>query len=285
MRPSTKVALAVMIGILIGDSPAAGQPKLQVGSGNQRIVTASSLHVEEWEMEDNSTLIIDTGIETWSIFARRATFGSGVRILGVGADGTAGSGSSQNGKNGSECEDGDPGAPGDEGTPGKPGVQIHIKAGLVKVGSVLIDTSGGRGGDGERGGNGGRGGRASCGEICSGQEGGNGGRGGEAGDGGSSGSVRVEYWIADKQPIVVGYTPRSDDDPTDLERGLRVRAEPGAPGTPGQGGLGGPGGSGRRCLFNTVRRGAGSNGARGPTGNSGLAGHAGDVQFIVIPAQ
>ncbi len=283
LKKHPKMALTMVIGILIGCSPPEDQKKvLRVGAGNQHIVKEQTTVVDEWVMENNSTLKFAQGIEEWTIHATSATFGSGVRILGVGTNGTAGSGASRNGRNGSKCEDGGNGTDGAAGTPGKPGVDIKIISGLVEVGSVLIDTSGGQGGNGERGGKGGRGGRASCGEVCSGQEGGNGGSGGAAGSGGSGGSVEINYWIAGKQRIVVGYAPRSDDGQAGIEPGLRVRAEPGAPGNPGQGGSGGSGGASRRCAFNTVRRGAGPNGASGPMGRSGQAGDAGDVQFSVV---
>jgi len=226
--------------------------------------------VDEWIMEDNSTIIIGDDVKDWEINANKASFGNNCKIIGHGKNGSNGRSSNAHGGNGGECKDGGHGGNGKNGTTGTDGKNIVITMGLINVNDLYIDVSGGNGGNG---GNGGVGGRASCGRICSGQEGGNGGKGGNAGSGGNSGNITVKYWIAGESGISMGS-----------DQGLRANTKNGKAGISGKGGKGGAGGHGKSCPpFNTIHRGGGPAGHNGANGVNGRNGIEGKILFSVIP--
>ena len=277
IKPFVVVAVVVIASVL-GSQGVFGQSTFKVARGDTHKVTTTDqkMLVDEWIMEDNSTVIIAQGVTNWTIHAVKASFGNNTKIIGRGRNGSRGESSQQHGRNGGECKDGGDGQNGAHGTPGGNGVNVSITMGLVKVDGLLIDVRGGDGGNGGNGSNGGKGGRASCGRVCSGQEGGTGGKGGDAGHGGSGGKVKIDYWIAGRTPIT--FSNSSD-------RGLRADTAGGKPGQPGKRGNGGQGGDGRRCPpFNSIRRGSGSPGHNGSQGTVGQPGKPGTVTFSVLPS-
>lgn len=268
------VCVTVAIGIVAGSTNVYGQSALRVQEGQTLTLTEERMFVDEWVMEDNSTLLIDPAIRTWAINASRARFGDNTTIAALGLAGTNGRSSQAHGGNGGECTDGGHGGDGLPGTSGGAGVNIDITMGLLSVTNLIIHVAGGDGSDGGDGANGGQGGRASCGRVCSGQEGGNGGQGGNAGHGGQGGNVKISYWLAGREPLSVGGRGGA---------GLRVNAAGGDPGRPGQGGRGARGGAGRSCPF-FVKRGAGPWGSNGGEGDMGRPGMEGSVEYLVMPS-
>lgn len=250
-----------------------GQSLLRVKTGQTIKITPKykKILVDKWIMEDNSTIIIGEGVDSWEINASQASFGKNCRIIGRGTNGNNGNHSRKHGGNGSECVDGGHGGTGGNGQNGRVGKSIKITMGLVFVTDLIIDTSGGNGGRGGNGGNGGIGGRASCGRVCSGQEGGNGGFGGNGGNGGSSGKVIVNYWIAGSTSIPMGENS-----------GLRVISRAGQGGIGGNGGVGGRGGSGKSCPP-FIKRGGGPNGKNGSNGKRGANARDRKPTFNVLP--
>ena len=266
-------AMVAMGTIVLGSANAYGQSIVQVPEGETFTVTEERMFVDEWVMEDNSRVLFDPSIKTWTINARRARFGDNTTIIGVGSDGSNGQSSHAHGSDAGRCDDGGRGGEGYPGNNGTAGVTIHITMGLVSVTNLVIDVHGGSGGDGGDGANGGRGGRASCTNICAGQEGGNGGNGGRAGHGGNAGNVKISYWLAGQEPLSFGSS-----------NGLRVYAAGGDPGRPGRGGLGGIGGPGKSCLGGVYKRGEGRSGSNGQAGKVGQPGQEGTVDYVVLPS-
>ena len=272
-RPFSTVALFALV---IGSQSVSAKSTIEVGPGSTYVVTKinQKILVDEWIMNDNSTVLIEKEVTNWIIHATRASFGKNTQIIGRGRRGSDGLSSRQHGSDGGECKDGSHGQAGASGSPGGDGVDISITIGLVNVDELLIDVRGGDGGNGGNGANGGKGGRASCGRVCSGQEGGNGGRGGDGGKGGAGGAVKVNYWVAGQSPITFNR----------LGSGLRVDTSGGSPGKGGNGGNGGERGDGRRCPpFKSIKRSPGAPGKHGQDGKAGMPGLEGAAEFRVVP--
>lgn len=256
-------------------SPPPRPSEFRVPAGEMVDMTESGVLVDEWVMEDGSTLVISPDISTWTIRAQRAVFGRNTRIIAIGVDGPHGQDSNAHGGDGAECQDGGHGGLGSPGRNGGNAPSLDITIGLVDGNDLVIETRGGAGGNGGRGANGGRGGRASCGQICSGQEGGNGGRGGDAGSGGAAGDVTINYWYVDVDAGADAPSPIGE-----LGSGIRVESSGGPPGVPGVGGRAGTGGDGRRCPpFNSIRRGSGAGGSDGANGSPAAPGADGRVVY------
>lgn len=270
-----RVLLVVATGIVLaGSKDARGQSVFHVPSGQTFSVAEERIFVDEWVMEDNSSIVLDSKIRDWTIHAGQARFGNNTRILGAGSDGLDGSTSTDEGGPGGECRDGRAGGNGAHGHNGRNGANIKITIGLISVTDLVVDVRGGRGGNGGNGAKGGKGGRASCGRICSGQEGGNGGTGGNAGNGGRGGDIEISYWLAGNKPVSVGGSGT----------GLRVLASGGQAGRKGYGGQGGPGGDGRCCPpLDLYCRGGGATGHRGADGNDASKGQDGNVNYVLLP--
>ena len=275
-------AAAVLLGFLIiGPEPQLVE-ELRVQAGDTLTIGQDrlNLRVNNWVMEDNSTIRIpsDVGGEedcAWVIKATTATFGSDVRILGVGEKGLdgghrggAGADAPGRGNNGGH------GGEGNGGLPGGNGVNIDITMGLASIGALLIDVRGGDGGNGADGGPGGSGSRGGCSCNCDGGRGGNGGRGGAAGPGGDAGNIQVSYWIAASEPVVTGPG-----------QGFRTNVQGGRPGTPGNGGArgSGGGGSGDCGPWPHWRHGGGSDGGNGAPGAEPSTGENGTATIVVEP--
>lgn len=274
IRRSIGITIAIVGLLFWGNIDVLAKSSLRVSEGQTFIVTEKEMLVDEWIMEDNSTVEIGQNITTWTIHAVKAYFGNNVKIMGVGSHGKDGASSTSPGGDVGECKNGIEGGKGSPGSDGGDGVNVKITMGLISVNSLMIDVHGGNGGNGGDGADGGRGGRASCGRMCSGQEGGNGGRGGNAGHSGSGGNVTIDYWVAGKNPISLNSSGN---------KGLRVNADGGHPGKVGQGGREGGGGAGKRCVP-FIKRGSGSPGRRGANGDAGQEGKQGEITFTVLPS-
>ena len=256
--------------------------ELRVQAGDTLTIGPDSLNlrVNEWVMEDRSTISIPSDVCgeddcTWVVEATMATFGSDVRIVGVGVDGMDGGRPGDAGADaGGRGNRGGNGREGNAGLPGGNGVNVDITMGLVSIGNLLIDVSGGEGGQGANGGSGGAGSRGGCSCICDGGRGGNGGRGGAAGSGGDAGNIRVSYWIAASEPIVTGPS-----------QGFQTNVHGGRPGTPGNGGRrgSGGGGSGECGPWPHWRHGGGSRGNKGSFGAKSSSGEDGTAMIVVEP--
>ena len=272
--------LAVVTGVEAQTVP--GLEDLHVRTGETLTIGPDrlSIRVDNWEMDDNSTIIIPSGVCgqercTWRIDAQTATIGSGVRILGGGVNGTNGGSSGHNGSDaGGRCNDGRNGGPGDHGLPGGHGIDVNITMGLLSFGDLLIDVEGGRGGNGAIGGSGGVGTRGSCSSNCRGGRGGDGGQGGKAGAGGDGGNINIAYWLPSVGSPVM--------EPVEGQN-LITKTQGGRPGNPGDGGrLGAGGGSSGRCGIwpSYWRRGGGGNGRPGGIGSVALPGRNGTVEVV-----
>ena len=243
-RMRSGIALAILLATVLSAEAQTVPllPELRVRSGETLTIAPNrlSLRVEDWVMEDNSTIEIPSGVCgqehcTWRIEARTATIGSGVRILGNGDHGSNGESSGRSGGSaGGRCRNGGHGGRGSHGAQGGRGVDVNISMGLLSFGDLLIDVRGGRGGNGARGGDGGNGSRGSCSDNCRGGRGGNGGQGGNAGAGGDGGNIDISYWI-----VSVGSAIEPD-----AGQNLGIRTMGGSPGSPGDGGTEGAGGGG-----------------------------------------
>lgn len=276
-------AAILFITEIISGPEAVVVEELRVPAGNTLTIGPDrlTLRVNNWVMEDNSTIRIPSDVCgeedcAWVIQAATATFGSGVRILGVGEKGLdggrpggAGANATGRGNNGSHGGEGNGGLPGDNG------VNIDITMGLASMGDLLIDVSGGAGGDGADGGPGGSGSRGGCSCNCGGGRGGNGGRGGSAGSGGDAGNIEVSFWLAAPEPVVTGPG-----------QGFQTNVQGGLPGTPGNGGKRGVGGggSGNCGPWPHWRHGGGSPGRPGSIGPEAIPGEKGTATRLVEPS-
>jgi hypothetical protein len=235
-------------------------------------------------MEDNSTIIAEVDI---TISAITATIGNNCIIDGSGGNGPNGQNETyvppQSGQNNAGY-DGLNGGGGGNGVKGK---NITLNVGLRpgSIGSLLIRSNGGNGGNGE---NGGKGGSATC-VGGDGAFGGHGGDGGQAGFGGDAGQITFNWSsIAASAQDELAKLPKDLPNLTTLPDGKLVLAalpgglnppianggEPGGPGAPGKGGAGGDG----------VGCGWWHNGG-GPSGKSGrygMQGHPGSSKIPVI---
>ena len=255
-----------------GDAP---EEILRVGQGETRVVTAEDrlMFVERWVMEDDSTIELADGVQAWRIYARSASFGDNVRVVGRGKDGLHGNQGFDGRWWAPRLATGSRAGDGTDATDGEDGKRIEIIMGLVGVGSLSIGAGGGNGGHGGRGGGGGKGGAASCSSWDRGANGGTGGNGGAAGAGGRGGEVSVTFWS-------VGAV-------LDL-RGIAANVAGGTAGSPGNGGPGGPGADRRPCPPSGPFRGTlgtlaggmrGRDGAPGRTSSPGQDGRYSLVQL------
>lgn len=276
---ATVVLCVAAIILMIGPKPLL-EEELLVQAGDTLTIGPErlDLRVNNWVMEDGSTIRIPSdvcgeGDCTWKIQATKATFGSGVRILGVGKKGLAGDSPGPSGAPANKSGgNGGHGGAGSGGLPGGDGIDIDITMGLVSIGDLLIDVRGGDGGNGMDGGPGGPGGQGGCSCSCRGGRGGNGGPGGPAGPGGDAGNIRLSYWIASPEPVTTGPG-----------QGFQTNVQGGRPGTPGNGGArgSGGGGSGNCGVWPYWSRGGGSNGVTGALGPSSRTGEDGTATFVV----
>lgn len=254
------------------------QSVFTVSSNTTTTITKANktMFVDEWIMEDNSTIVIADDVDVFEITAIKAKFGDNCKIIGKGKQGKHGKNSYAHGRNGGECKDGGHGGRGTSGRYGNKGKKVKIRMGLISVNDLIIDVRGGNGGNGGNGANGGRGGRASCGRVCSGQEGGNGGNAGNAGNGGQGGEVDIEFWVASTN--FSGFMLSNNN-------GLRGKVDGGYQGSPGKPGIGGAGGSGKRCP-GFYKRSGGPSGRKGRTGSKGRKGKEGTfkVQIVASPS-
>ena len=195
-------------------------PELRVWAGETFRVTPArrNMEVERWIMEDGSTILIEPGVEDWTIRAKEARFGSETKLLGVGSDGR------------------------ENGARGENGVTLKITMGLFENDGLQIDVRGGNGMNGSKGATGRRGRQSTCVPPRK-YPGGPGGPGGRGGDGGNGGAVVIRYSIlydpaqeiAEIHVNNAGGQPGAGGEGGDGPRGARgPRGEIGRPGRPGE---------------------------------------------------
>lgn len=212
--------------------------------------------VENWIMEDNSTLVIDSRIKTWSLTANIARFGKKVRVVAIGSNAKSGKSGKNGVSRGSTCRYGGGGDDGENGGHGDDGVNLELSFDLESVGSMTINTTGGIGGVGGKGGNGYNGGKADCGKACRGGDGGHAGDGGHGGMGGNAGLVYIEFDYLNDTP------------PSNNLKGVKIISKGGSGASGGKAGNPGTGGTRTRknaCGVWPVKwtMGSGSKGAKG----------------------
>ncbi len=189
--------ILLVIGLIIINLSNLTAQTFIVKKNQRQTITKNLLGLEEFVMEDNSTLVI-SGLASWELQAVESLIGNNCRII---ADGTNG----KNGKRGlsytgsaKDCRSGSHGGNGKGGTSGRNGINIKIKTAFISLGNLYISTNGGKGGNGGNGGNGQQGGKIKWEngfKKCGGGHGGNAGYGGNAGKSGNGGNVNVEYLI------------------------------------------------------------------------------------------
>jgi len=245
-----------------------GQATLHVLSGQTEIIKEDrkNLIVQNWIMEDNSTIIIHESVDKWIFKAENAIIGDNVSISARGKNGKTGEKGAVGRSSIEDCKNGKTGKNGATGENGFSGKDLDLEFNIQELGNIIIDASGGNGGLGGNGGKGGAGTEASCGKICSGGDGGNGGNGGPGGTGGIGGNVSIKF----KYDITAagGFNLT----------GLKVISQGGRGGNGGLAGEGGNGGRNKRkCgIWPYFHKGGGSPGGGGidnsdKTAASGIA--------------
>ena len=278
------IAVAIILSGVLGVEAQTvfSAAELRVRSGETLIIDSDqlSIRVENWVMEDNSTIRIPSNVCdgercAWSITAETARIGSGVRILGSGDQGSNGESPRDRGASArGRCKSGGKGKDGSDGLQGDSGVDVDITTGLLSFGDLLFDVGGGDGGNGATGGNGGNGSRGSCSNLCKGGRGGDGGSGGQAGAGGDGGDITFSYWIVSVGPVTEPVAGQN----------LRTITEGGSPGGPGASGDRGAGGAGTGdCgIWPYFRRGGGRSGKQGAQGASAHGGANGNISITPV---
>ena len=233
------------------------------------------IQVHRLIMEDDSTIELSEDVSRLEIRAQEVIIHDRVVIMARGADGADGGDGTTPGGSVALCSEGRAGGLGRDGLNGGNGKNVDIVMGVVSIGSLFIDVSGGRGGDGGMGGVGQGGARGSC-QLelghcgCNGGRGGPGGRGGTAGSGGDGGSVSIQYWSFDESTSVAVSQS--------VEEG-----EPGMAGVPGRGGSGGAAfGCQNICAPFGTTKAAGSTGRSGEAGGEGDTGNRGSYMLRAI---
>ncbi|MCP3906461.1 MAG: hypothetical protein GY712_00365 [Oceanicoccus sp.] len=246
---------------------------LEVPTGETYTVAVDQqrLSLTSLTLGDGARIRFADGVSQWQVRADRAVIGSDVLIEGAGASGetTAVSAKAQSG---SSCKDGLAGENGAKGIDGSNGVSIRLQIGLVSLGDMLINTSGGHGGIGAQGGNGGDAGgfEKNCSRA---PVGGDAGAGGAGGAGGDAGNITVLFWAADP---ALNVSP--------VANLIRTEASPGNGGEAGQPGQPGAGSGGRYVKRKTL---TGSRvwvagGSEGATAEAGAPGKTGDQAKVLV---
>lgn len=219
------------------------------------VITQPNLVFDVFIMEDNSTIRLDLPEESnWTLIANETYIGENCRIIGVGKNGTDQNDRPEPADTQGICDDGYNGQIGLDGGNGVKGTNIYISTTFKELGSLLIDTRGGRGGNGGAGGRGQRGGPASVIKNCRGGTAGNGGNGGSAGEGSNGGDIIIDYYNTGIAPNL--NSPRSHSISCFSSRG-----ENGKAGNGGEGGKGGDPDDG-----GIIKKGGGRDGNRGNPG-------------------
>lgn len=259
--------------VVASGAQASDSKNLIVGKGETHQLTpnTSVLRYDRLELGDGAQLVLNGNLPSLQLKADRVKIGAGVTIVAAGRPGASGVAGEAIGKTTAvACESGVPGNPGRHGEPGTAGLDMILEFGLVTLGSLSVDVSGGAGGDGGDGSAGQAGGE--FGIDCNPPKGGAGGAGGDAGSGGAGGTVRLYYHWAD------------GDNGKDIQDRIKANTNGGPAGKPGVGGLGGVGSEGkyvnRRTLAGNKKwLAGGKDGKPGATGTAGTSGK--DGQFIV----
>ncbi len=249
--------------------PAFAGQELVIRSGETYHVSSpQTLRLDRLVMEDNSRIVVAPGLRSWGLEAGRASLGNGVRIEARGAAGAEGAAGASVAGQANTCKSGQPGGAGEAGKAGINGTDLRLRLGLVSVGGLTVDSSGGKGGNGGAGGEG-----QAAGEVkkCNGPTGGAGGAGGLGAAGGRGGNITLLYWAADRQADVRELSDR-----------ITAVSEGGEGGVGGAGGKGGKGSSGHYETGASLSGGqkwvpGGAEGAKGADGAAGAAGSRGAV--------
>ena len=265
---------ALLISLVVASGAQASDSKnLIVGKGETRQLTptTSVLRYDRLELGDGAQLVLNGHLPSLQLKADRVKIGAGATIVAAGRPGASGVAGEAIGKTTAvACASGVPGNPGRDGESSTAGLDMILEFGLVTLGSLSVDVSGGAGGDGGDGSAGQAGGE--FGIDCNSPKGGAGGTGGDAGSGGAGGTVRLYYHWAD------------GDNGKDIQDRIKANTNGGPAGKPGIGGLGGAGSEGkyvnRRTLAGNKKwLAGGKDGKPGATGTTGKPGK--DGQFIV----
>lgn len=224
----------------------------------------ADLTLTRLELGDGAVVRFAPGVKHWRLVATEALIGKGVFIDGRGEVGAAGEAGGDAVGQAERCKDGLPGQAGMSGIAGNPGVSMRLELGVLEIGSLTVDASGGAGGAGGSGGAGQLGGDI---DHCRGGRGGAGGAGGDGGAGGNGGDVELYYWSPAQKPL------------DSIRSGIKVLSDAGAAGSAGSGGVGGAGVKGRYQKGSIAGNkkwlaggAAGQNGASGKSGESGRGG-------------
>ena len=235
------------------------------------------------EMRDGAVIEV-VGRSVWTLKALSLKIGENVQILAKGADGSNGD-DGTDGTNGGRCGNGADGTSGVAGRPGRPAADILIEVKNLELpkNAILVDTSGGRGGNGGLGGRGGNGGQGSRTDSCGGGDGGRGGDGGDAAPGGAGGDLSVRFVVATSDIEDQGDVMLVPQAVADRFEHL---ASGGRSGDLGDGGSGGGLGAGRGASLLTFdSQPAGSPGSGGNKGAKPDDGRPGDEDIVQIPSE
>ncbi len=252
----------VLLLLLLLSNPLLAQvrvSKLVIKSKETYVLDQSDILVADTlVMMDSSRLVLNK-LKTDNFIRTKVTIiGNFCTIDGRGVAGKPGrqgrSGLSYN----APCRDGLPGGPGTRGLDGRPGVNLFLYLEKVTIrGPLIIDLSGG---DGGQGGPGGSGGGGSPGTLhCNGGKGGNGGNGAPGGNGAAGGNLVLS------SPKIKLLEPA-------IGTKIVIRITGGNPGEGGRAGYHGGAGLGPRGKN-------GKNGEPGAEGKSGSTGVEGTLKF------
>jgi len=223
----------------------------------------SVLSYDRLILEDDAVLRIPAQLKQLQLEAAWVEIGNNVKILAQGEDGVSGAAGENREGQAEECKAGKRGGDGEHGTPGGEAVSLVMALGIVKLGSLTVNSRGGSGGNGGAGGQGQQGGPF---DKCNAQPGGDGGAGGDGGDGGNGGQVSITY------RLVPGNTVSQP-----VNKLVVIQNGGGQGGEPGPAGQGGEGTEGKYINMRTLtgnRKWMGG-GDTGQPGNIGKPGRDG----------
>ena len=263
----TRILISLLV-LMSGMVHAENVLHVKAGKTVELAADQSVLSYDRLILEDDAVLRIPAQLKQLQLEAAWVEIGNNVKILAQGEDGVSGAAGENREGQAEECKAGKRGGDGEHGTPGGEAVSLVMALGIVKLGSLTVNSRGGSGGNGGAGGQGQQGGPF---DKCNAQPGGDGGAGGDGGDGGNGGQVSITY------RLVPGNTVSQP-----VNKLVVIQNGGGQGGEPGPAGQGGEGTEGKYINMRTLTgnrkwMGGGDTGQPGNVGKPGRDGVKGQA--------
>lgn len=263
----TRILISLLV-LMSGMVHAENVLHVKAGKTVELETDQSVLSYDRLILEDDAVLRIPAQLKQLQLEAAWVEIGNNVKILAQGEDGVSGAAGENREGQAEECKAGKRGGDGEHGTPGGEAVSLVMALGIVKLGSLTVNSRGGSGGNGGAGGQGQQGGPF---DKCNAQPGGDGGAGGDGGDGGNGGQVSITY------RLVPGNTVSQP-----VNKLVVIQNGGGQGGEPGPAGQGGEGTEGKYINMRTLTgnrkwMGGGDTGQPGNVGKPGRDGVKGQA--------